>query len=98
MGMVAILVMWATWVEQILSPSHKRHMNLTYCKEDQGQPRIIIWIIFVRVLNAVTKFERIQPAGYGEIDFYRVFTIYGHGGHLGHMTRTIWTNFLSSSP
>ena len=24
-----------------------------------------------------------------------VFTIYGHGGHLGHVTRTIWTNFNS---
>ena len=23
------------------------------------------------------------------------FTIYGHGGHLGRVTRTIWTNFLS---
>ena len=24
-----------------------------------------------------------------------VFTIYGHGGHLGHVTKTIWTNFRS---
>ena len=24
-----------------------------------------------------------------------VFTIYGHVGHLGHVTRTIWTNFRS---
>ena len=24
-----------------------------------------------------------------------VFTIYGHGGHLGHVTRTIWINFHS---
>ena len=24
-----------------------------------------------------------------------VFTIYGRGGHLGHVTRTIWTNFCS---
>ena len=22
-----------------------------------------------------------------------VFTIYGHGGHLGHVTRTVFTNF-----
>ena len=26
-------------------------------------------------------------------DFWRVFIIYGHGGHLGHVTWTIWTNF-----
>ena len=32
-----------------------------------------------------TKFHGNQPAGSGE-DFYRLFTIYGHGGHLGHVT------------
>ena len=26
------------------------------------------------------------PAGSGEEDFLRVFTIYGRGGHLGHVT------------
>ena len=26
-------------------------------------------------------------------DFGRVFTIYGHGGHLGHATSLISTNF-----
>ena len=24
---------------------------------------------------------------------FKVFTIYGHGGHLGHMTLTIYTKF-----
>ena len=33
-----------------------------------------------------TKFRGNWPAGSGEEDFYRVFTIYGHGGHLGHVT------------
>ena len=32
-----------------------------------------------------TKFHENQPAGSGE-DFLRVFTIYEHGGHLGHVT------------
>ena len=32
-----------------------------------------------------TNFRGNQPAGSGE-DFLRVFTIYGHGGHLGHVT------------
>ena len=27
--------------------------------------------------------------------FFKVFTIYVHGGHLGHVTWTIWTNFCS---
>ena len=32
-----------------------------------------------------TKFYGNRPAGSGE-DFKRVSTIYGHGGHLGHVT------------
>ena len=32
-----------------------------------------------------TKFHGKRPAGSGE-DFIRVFTIYGRGGHLGHVT------------
>ena len=33
-----------------------------------------------------TKFRENLPAGFGEEYFLRVFTIYGHGGHLGHVT------------
>ena len=33
-----------------------------------------------------TKSQGYQPSGSGEEDFLRVFTIYGHGGHLGHVT------------
>ena len=32
------------------------------------------------------KFRENQPTGSGEEGFKRVFTIYGHGGHLGHVT------------
>ena len=39
-----------------------------------------------------TKFRGNQPAGSGE-DYRRVFTIYGRGGHLGHVTRIKLTNF-----
>ena len=28
----------------------------------------------------------------------KVFTIYGHGGHLGHVTWTIYINFCYSFP
>ena len=44
-----------------------------------------------------TKFRKNQPTGSGE-DFLRVFTIYGHGGHLGHVTWTIYINFRSPFP
>ena len=32
-----------------------------------------------------TKFRGNRSAG-SRVDFLRVFTIYGHGGHLGHVT------------
>ena len=32
------------------------------------------------------KFRGNPPIGSGEEDFLRVFTIYGRGGHLGHVT------------
>ena len=40
-----------------------------------------------------TKFCGNQPAGSGEKDFKRVFTIYGHGGHLGHVTSIMSSDF-----
>ena len=40
-----------------------------------------------------TKFRENQPAGSGEEDFLRVFTIYGYGGHLSHVTRIMFKNF-----
>ena len=39
-----------------------------------------------------TKFCGNQPAGSGE-DFLRVFTIYGRGSHLGHVTSIMSSNF-----
>ena len=43
-----------------------------------------------------TKSQGNWPSGSGEEDSsLKVFTIYGRGGHLGHVTRTISTNFRS---
>ena len=41
-----------------------------------------------------TKFRVNRHAGSGE-DFEGVFTIYGRGGHLGHVTHMPRTNFRS---
>ena len=43
-----------------------------------------------------TKLRGNRPAGSGEEDFKRVFTIYGDGGHLGHLTsiRSSYFHFL----
>ena len=42
-----------------------------------------------------TKFHEHRPAGLGEEDFLLVFTIYGRGGHVGHATWILQSNFRS---
>ena len=42
-----------------------------------------------------TKPQGQWPFGSGKEDFLRVCTIYGRGGHLGHVTQTPRTNFPS---
>ena len=39
-----------------------------------------------------TKFRGNQPSGSGE-DLLKGFTIYGHGGHLGHVTSIMSSDF-----
>ena len=40
-----------------------------------------------------TKFRGNPSAGSGEEDFQRVFTIYGYGSHLGHVTSIMSSDF-----
>ena len=40
-------------------------------------------------------FQNHRPSGSGEEDFLKVFAIYSHGGHPGHVTWTIYTNLRS---
>ena len=42
-----------------------------------------------------TKFHGNRPASSGEEDFLRFFTIYGHGGHLGHECDQHYVNKFS---
>ena len=44
-----------------------------------------------------TNFQGHRPFGSGE-GFFKVFTIYRFGGHLGHVTWTVYINFRSSIP
>ena len=44
------------------------------------------------------KFQDHRTYGSGEEDFLKVFTIYGHSGHLGHVTWIIYINFRSTFP
>ena len=66
-------------------------------KIGQGQPRVIIWTNNDGQESPMlhTKF---QPTGSRIEDFWRVFNIYGRGGHLGHVTQMPQTNFHSPYP
>ena len=44
------------------------------------------------------KFHENRPAVSGEEDFWRVFTMYGRGGHLGHVTQMPRTKYCSPYP
>ena len=44
------------------------------------------------------KFQDNRTSGSGEEDFLKVFTIYGHGGHLGHVTCNISISFHPHFP
>ena len=60
----------------------------------------MIYINFVELLSLMlhVKFQNRKPSGSGEEDFLKVFAIYSHGGHLGHVTLTIYINFCSPIP
>ena len=64
-------------------------------KIGQGHPRVIIWSNYDGLESQMlhTKFHENRPAGSGEEDFWVVFTIYGRGGHLGHVTWISQSNF-----
>ena len=69
-------------------------------KLGQDQPRVIIWanLVVLKHLMMHTQIQGHWPFGSGEEGVFWVFTIYGHGGHPGHVTRTILANFRSAIP
>ena len=73
-----------------------RHQIRPCHKVGQGQPRIIICANLVGPTSPMlhTKSQGHWPYGSREEDFSKVFTLYGRGGHLGHVTRSICANFL----
>ena len=60
---------------------------------------VTIYTNFVELESPMlhAKFQDHRPSGSGEEDFLKVFTIYGRGGHLGHVTWTIYTNLVPLS-
>ena len=45
-----------------------------------------------------TKFRGSRHSGSTEEDFRRIFTIYGHVGHLGHVTSIMLSDFYFLVP
>ena len=66
---------------------------MTCHKVGQGQPIIIIGANLVGPTSPMlyTKSQGHWPFG-SRRRYLKDFTIYGHGGHLGHVTRTICIN------
>ena len=56
---------------------------------------IYIHIVDLESLMLHAKFQDRRPLGSGEEDFFKVFTIYGHGSHLGHVTWIIYIHIGS---
>ena len=69
-------------------------------KIGQGQHRVIIWTNHdgPKATMLHSKTQGHWPFGFGEADFWRVFTMYGRGGHFGHVNQTPRTNFHSPDP
>ena len=57
----------------------------------------MIYINFVELYSLMiyVKFQNHRPSSSGENIFLKAFAIYRYGGHLGHVTCTIYTNFRS---
>ena len=66
-------------------------------KTGQGQPMVTIWINLVGPEYPMlhTKFQGLRPFKSWEENFRRIFTIYGLGEYLDHVTLIPWTIFHS---
>ena len=69
-------------------------------KIGQGQPTVMIYIIFVvlQTLMLHAKFQGNFAQWFWRRRFFKVLSIFEHGGHLGHVTWTIYIIFLSPFP
>ena len=69
-------------------------------KIGQGPLRVIIWtnLVVLEQPDAAYKLSRSSAFLFQRRQTFHVFTIYRHGGHLGHVTYIIWTNFHSPIP
>ena len=57
------------------------------------QPRVIIYVKFVELKSPMlhAKFQDHRTLGSRD-KVFKVLPKYGHGGHLGHVTKTVFIN------
>ena len=78
---------------------HKgQNWTLLYSKSRSTQGHNLNKLGSTRAPNAPYQVSRSSAFWFRRRRFFKVFTIYGHGGHLGHVTCTSWTNFDSPIP
>ena len=65
------------------------------CKRSLDQPLVIIWTNYDGPMSKMlhTKFQGNRSTGTGREDFWRGFTIYRCGSHLGHVSSIMLINF-----
>ena len=80
------------WLSNSFSPYKSMRDQIWPCCKIGRQPRVIIWTNYESPMLH-TKPQGHWPFGSEEEDFLRVFTMYGCGGHLSHVTLTPQTNF-----
>ena len=63
--------------------------KLTLPQNRSSHPRVIILAYYDGLESPMlhTKFRGNRLIGSGDEDFLMAFTIYGRGGHLGHVTK-----------
>ena len=55
---------------------------------------LYMYFVDLNCLILHAEFQNHRPSGSGGEDFIlKIFAIYSHVGHLGHVTMTIYTNF-----
>ena len=91
-------IFWATYHLSIFLYKCIRNKSWPLHKKFKGQPRIIIWrnLVILEYPMLHTKFQDHWLFGSGEEDFLKVFTIYGYGGHLGHLNSPVSINLRVS--
>ena len=92
--MFEVATLWKSWVNGQSIFCSSIFFHIWHCHKNLGGPKVIIWIEFWLYLGTqcyIPSFKAIGP-----VVLKNIFTIYGHGSHIGQVTRMVWTYVVSS--